>query len=392
MILFAIFLVLCCAGFIVAARFQPGGGSGGGQASGLSRRAGILPAVKFFLTRSRLEARTPEPPGWLCSILPDANAITSASPPRLSIIIPARNEAHNLPKLLDSLATQSAQPHEIFVVDDGSTDGTADIARSHGATVITSQPLPDGWRGKTWACHQGAQAATGDLFLFVDADTWFEIDGLRQALARYPGGAFSVLPYHAVVRYYESLSLFFNFSMAAGTVPDGLAGQFLMVDRAAYQKVGGHQSVCGRVLENFRLAEEFRTAGIPVGGTIGRGIISFRMYPDGLPGLIEGWTKGFASGAGRTSPVILMLVIAWMIALMLPPLCAFLSGEWFLWTFAYLLGVFQTALFSRKLGSFHWAAILFYPLPLIFFFSLFGWSALRSGRKVTWKGREIHAD
>lgn len=348
MILPVIFLVLWSAGFIVAARFR-------------NRGAGSAVTQRDTL-------------------------------PRVSIIIPARNEAHNLPKLLDSIAGQAVRPHQILVVDDGSTDGTAETARAHGADVIASQPLPDGWRGKTWACHQGAQAASGDHFLFIDADTWFEPDGLRRVIDCYPGGAFSVLPYHSVAERYESLSIFFNFSMAAGTVPDGLAGQFLLVDRDAYQKVGGHQSVCGRVLENFRLAEEFREQGIPVGGTIGRGMVAFRMYPDGLPSLIEGWTKGFASGAGRTAAGVLMQVIAWMIALMLPPLCAAITGDWLLWLTAYLLGVVQTGILSRKLGSFHPWSILFYPLPLLFFFSLFAWSALRSGKKVTWKGREIHAD
>ncbi len=104
------------------------------------------------------------------------------SMPSLSVIIPARNEAHNLPTLLGSLAAQSVRPCEILVVDDGSTDRTAEVARELGARVIASEPLPEGWRGKTWACHQGAQAATGELLCFVDADTWFEPGGLARIL------------------------------------------------------------------------------------------------------------------------------------------------------------------------------------------------------------------
>lgn len=310
----------------------------------------------------------------------------------LSIIIPARNEEHNLPKLLESIAAQPLRPREVLVVDDGSTDQSAALARQLGATVIESADLPDGWRGKTWACHQGAQAASGGLLMFMDADTWFEPGGLARVLASYDGGAFSLLPYHALRRLYENLSLFFNFSMSAGTVPDGLAGQFLLVRRADYQKAGGHESVRGRVLENFRMAEGFRAAGIPVRSANGRNTLSFRMYPNGLASLIEGWTKGFASGAGKTPPHILMLVVAWMTGLMLPPLGLVLGGEWKLWLWIYLLCAGQVAWFARKLGSFHRACLLFYPLPLMFFFSLFGWSALRSGKKVTWKGRDIHAD
>ena len=128
---------------------------------------------------------------------------------------------------------------------------------------MPSQPLPDGWRGKTWACHQGAQAATGELLLFVDADTWFEPDGLARILSGYTGGAFSVGPYHAVRKPYEDLSLFFNFNMTVGTVPHGLFGQMLLVDRESYRRVGGHEAVQGRILENFWLAGQFRAAGHP---------------------------------------------------------------------------------------------------------------------------------
>lgn len=332
--------------------------------------------------------------GWIvaCRVFGRDASLPPAVPSRVSIIIPARDEEHNLPRLLESLAEQSVSPYEILVVDDGSTDGTAGIARKLGATVIESAALPDGWRGKTWACHQGARAASGGLFLFMDADTWFESEGLARMLDHYPGGAFSVLPYHAVRKPYEDLSLFFNFSMTAGTVPDGLSGQCFLVSREDYQKVGGHESVRGRVLENFRLAEEFREAGISVRSVIGRRMVSFRMYPQGFASLVEGWTKGFASGAVRTPPWILLLVVGWMTGLMLPLLGEMMTGDWQWWLGAYFLGVFQVAWISRRIGSFCWLGIIFYPIPLVFFFSVFGWSALRSGKKVSWKGREIHAD
>lgn len=335
---------------------------------------------------------------WACGFIVTARffglrvSVQPAVPMRLSVIIPARDEEHNLPRLLESLAAQSVRPYEVLVVDDGSTDGTAEIARKLGADVVESEPLPDGWRGKTWACHQGALKARGGHFLFMDADTWFEVEGLARMLGRYPGGAFSLLPYHAVSKSYEDFSLFFNFSMTAGTVPNGLAGQCFLINREDYQKVGGHESVRGRVLENFRLAEEFREAGIPVCSAIGSEMVSFRMYPQGFRSLVEGWTKGFASGAVRTPLWILLLVVGWMTGLMFPLLGGMMTGDWKLWLAAYALGAFQVAGISRRIGSFHWLGILFYPIPLMFFFGVFGWSALRSGKKVSWKGREIHAD
>lgn len=310
----------------------------------------------------------------------------------VSVIIPARNEEHNLPTLLRSIASQSVKLREVIVVDDGSTDRTAANAREQGATVVASQPLPEGWRGKTWACHQGAQVATGELLLFLDADTWFEPEGLARVLAAYPGGAFSVGPYHAVREPCEDLSLLFNFNMTVGTVPDGLFGQMLLVDRESYGRVGGHEAVQGRTLENFFLAQQFRAAGIAVRSATGRGVISFRMYPNGLRELIEGWTKGFAAGAGQTQRGVLLLVVAWMIGLMLAPIGWVVTGNSLAWGAAYLLCAAQVGWFARQIGAFRWFTALLYPVPLVFFFAVFARSAMRSGKQVTWKGRAIRAD
>jgi 4,4'-diaponeurosporenoate glycosyltransferase len=310
----------------------------------------------------------------------------------VSVIIPARNEEHNLPRLLDSLASQTVKPLEILVVDDGSTDRTAELARRHGATVMASQTLPEGWRGKTWACHQGATAAGGELLLFADADTWFESDGLARLLDSYPGGAYSVGPYHAVQKPHEPLSLFFNLAMIVGTVPQGLFGQMLLVDRESYRLVGGHETVRDRILENYWLADKFRAAGVTVCSVTGWGVCAFRMYPNGLAELIEGWTKGFASGAGQTPGPVLCIVVGWMIGLMLAPLGWVILGKGVVWGGVYLLCAGQVAWFGRLIGSFQWYTALLYPVPLIFFFALFARSAMRSGKLVSWKGREIRAD
>lgn len=331
-----------------------------------------------FLLLPRLRRR--------CTSTP-ANAI-----PRVSVVIPARNEAHNLPTLLKSLALQPVKLHEIIVVDDGSTDDTARVAGEHGARVLASQPLPDGWRGKAWACYQGAQAATGDVLLFLDADTWFEPGGLALILGAYRGGAFSVGPYHVVQKAYENLSLFFNLNMAVGTVPNGLFGQFLLVERSAYGRVGGHSAVKNKILENSFLARHFRKAGVPTSSVSGRGTFCFRMYPNGLAELVEGWTKGFASGAGQTPRVVLLIVVAWMTGLMLAPIGLVVAENWPLWSIAYLVSALQVGWLARQVGSFHWLSALLYPVPLLFFFALFAWSSAMSGKQVKWKGRRIRAD
>jgi 4,4'-diaponeurosporenoate glycosyltransferase len=115
------------------------------------------------------------------------------------------------------------------------------------------------------------------------------------------------------------------------------------------------------------------------------------MYPNGLRELIAGWTKGFAAGAGQTPGGTLLALVAWMSGLMLAPLGWLLFGGWS-WGFIYLLCAAQVAWLSRQVGKFRWHMALLYPVPLVFFFGVFTWSALRSGKRVAWKGRVVHAD
>jgi 4,4'-diaponeurosporenoate glycosyltransferase len=177
--------------------------------------------------------------------------------------------------------------------------------------------------------------------------------------------------------------------MTAGTVPGRLFGQMLLVDRDGYRRVGGHEAVKGRTLENFWLAERFRNAGIPVRSVTSKGTFAFRMYPNGLSELVEGWTKGFASGAGQTAKPVLLLIVAWLTGMMLPvgwlPYSAWAA-------LLYLLFAAQLGVMFRQVGAFRWYTAMLYPVPLVFFFVVFTRSALRSGKQVTWKGRTIRAD
>ena len=323
--------------------------------------------------------------------------------PSLSILIPARNEEANLPVLLRSIASQSVQPREVIVINDGSTDRTAAVAREFGVTVLESLPLPAGWRGKTWACHQGAALASGDLFLFLDADTWFESGGLRKILDAYlaRGGVLSVGPYHAVKRPYEQLSAFFNLAMTAGLgaftllgsalPPRGLFGQMLMVDRADYFRVKGHEAVKNRILENFALSQHFQAAGVPLRCYGGKGVLSFRMYPEGLKELVGGWMKAFASGAAGTARPLLFLIVAWMCGMCSALNRVALQPNWPS-VCLYLLFALQLYAMLRRIGAFRWYTALFYPVPLIFFFAVFAGSTIRRRGQVQWKGRVVDAD
>jgi len=151
--------------------------------------------------------------GWLlCLPMPALPDLAPSGAPRVSVLIPARNEALSLPRLLEALAQQSLQPLEVIVIDDHSSDATAALAAAAGVTVLASEPLPPGWCGKTWALQQGAAASSGDLLVFLDADTEPSSNFLARLVAnqQQQGGLVSVQPFHRTEKPYEQLSVLFN--------------------------------------------------------------------------------------------------------------------------------------------------------------------------------------
>jgi 4,4'-diaponeurosporenoate glycosyltransferase len=324
-------------------------------------------------------------------------------PPCVTVIIPARNEEANLPALLISLQGSVPRPGQVLVVDDHSSDATAEIARTYGAQVMQSAPLPEGWTGKTWACHQGAMAAQSDLFFFLDADTCFAPRGYARTLAYFislpANAALSVMPFHTTRRPYEQFSLFFNLLTAIGAGGfTGLGrarlfGPLLVIRRDLYLRAGGHEAVRSRILENLFLADiVYVSEGICV-AIGGKGAFLTRMFPHGFAQLRESWQKAFATGARVTAPIVLAISIFWLATACLtvlvlvttiksPPVAALVL---------YFAFVLQTFLFASQVGTFRFISALLYPIPLVFYLALFGLSAYsrRGARTLVWRGRPI---
>jgi 4,4'-diaponeurosporenoate glycosyltransferase len=332
----------------------------------------------------------------------------AASADSISIIIPARDEEANIGALLASILNQSITPREVIVVDDHSSDRTAALAAEAGATVIQPPGPPPDWKGKTWACQQGAQAAIGSWFLFLDADTRLEQGALEKIsrLTRNPGRVSSICPYHAVERPYEQLSAFFNVVVLAGINAFGiqrdpsresaLFGQCLLIHHDIYQKIGGHRSVRRDILENFQLASHLEAHAIPRDCYLGRGTIRMRMFPGGFRELWSSWKKGFSSGAGSTAPSVLVFTSLWITGAMLAcvalafmpfatPACQFASAAAYLFCAAHCLFAFRLA------GSFSLLNALFFPVSLFFYQTLFFTSVIerRLGIRTRWKGRHV---
>ena len=340
---------------------------------------------------------------------PRSNSRYNEIPSRISILIPARNEEKNLGRLLQSLKNQPLKAHEIIVVDDHSEDSTAEIGRKSGCIVLSSKDLPEGWTGKPWACWQGAHQATGDIRVFLDADTFLESDGLSRMLCTFleRGGLLSIHPYHRMEKIYERLSAIFNIATMAGMntptlwgprrKPSGAFGPCVVCSREDYFTVGGHEKVQGKILESIALGREFSKSGRPVRCYGGKGTISFRMYPEGLRSLIEGFSKGFGAGANATSLVALFMMVCWITGGVAVTRHLLQAAFWMdptpleVWVMLDTLYIFQMHWMLRRIGNFGFYTSLFFQIPLLFFVVLFFSSLVRIFviRRVRWKGRWI---
>jgi len=233
---------------------------------------------------------------------------------RLSVIVPARNEADVLRPCLESLLAQSepgfaiVEDWELLLVDDGSTDATRSIALDLAhVTVLDAEPLNPGWTGKANAVWTAAGKSQGEWLLFTDADTIHTLGNLQRAMheAQHAGVAMlSYSPRQVVTGFWQSALMPLIFSELAFVYPPDKVsdpasrvaaanGQFLMVQRAAYFKVGGHSAVAGSLLEDVDLALLLKRRKFPIRFRYAPDALSTRMYRS-FGAMTEGWTKNLA--------------------------------------------------------------------------------------------------
>jgi glycosyltransferase involved in cell wall biosynthesis len=338
---------------------------------------------------------------WRLPRLPDLPVIDS---PKVSVLIPARNEERTLPHLLAALAQQTFKPHEIIVIDDQSVDATAQIAQQAEVTVVQTTPLPPDWTGKNWALKTGYNASSGDILVFLDADTEPGEDLLRRLVAnvQHLGGLVSVQPYHRTERLYEQLAMLFNLvglmAVKLGTGGGVAFGPAMATLKADYERVGGHDAVAGYVVEDWFIAHAYEQAGLPASAYMGHGQLNYRMYPGGLRDLVDGFDKNFATAAGQVSWVRMLAVVFWLSGLFWAAWC--LPAALFGWPIVgnaslpynlllYFAFASQLAILVWPVGSFGLTAFLF-PIPVAFFIAVFVLAILNLERgQIEWKGRKI---
>jgi len=318
----------------------------------------------------------------------------------VSIIIPARNEAHNLPNLLNSLKKQTYKNYEVIVVDDQSTDNTAQVARSLGAKVIEIKDKPKDFLGKPFACYTGYKKVKGEILLFVDADVRFDSPcALEKIIGELEDfeGVISVWPYHKIFHFYENFSAIYaiissmasrSFSLISKRITiKGLYGPLIAIKRTHYEEIGTHEALKKEVVEDFKLGNLLAKRGIPIKNFLGGEDISFRMYPNGFKDLWKGWTKNSALGAATVDWGIVIPILIFLFGSLIPFL--FITTPPF--HYIYIMYAALIFHFLKRVGNFWPIVPVIYPLFVAFTLSVIAYSfyATHILGAVEWKGVKI---
>jgi len=338
----------------------------------------------------------------------DRRAVLSAPQGRVSVLVPARNEAENLATLLPTLLAQRGVEVEIVVVDDASEDGTWDVLQAHAdprLVAVRGSGPPEGWVGKPHALYQAAQRATGDVFVFLDADARLRDDGALARLVgrwrRAGGGALTGLPRYLDRGPAALLTSLVPFAvLAALPIPlvprvaapslSALNGQIWLLGADDYRRLAPHEAVKAEVLEDVMIGRYLKRRGIRLTFADLGGEVAVRMYRTAG----EAW-RGFRKNAfllagghagGRPTPGFAAFVALYAVVWVVPSLLWIVSPTG-LWALVSLFGIKlaidragRFPLYVSALGP----VVVFLGLVL----QLDSWRAHATGR-VVWKGRSV---
>ena len=254
----------------------------------------------------------------------DRNPVSTAGNPRVSIIVPARNEEETIEQALETLLALDYDNYEVIAVNDRSTDSTGEIMEriaekplsqstgkmehpcSRSFRVVHHTELPAGWLGKTHAMWTAASQATGDWLLFTDADVLFKPDSLRRALAYaevVPADHMVLFPRmimkrpgeYMMIAFFQTMFMFGHrpWKVADPSTDDHMGvGAFNLVRRRVYDAVGTYEALRMEVLDDMKLGKVVKKAGFAQRNVFGGDLISIR-WAKGAMGIVNNLTTNF---------------------------------------------------------------------------------------------------
>lgn len=319
--------------------------------------------------------------------------------PSLTIIIPARNEMHNLHVLLPSLLDIHYPGElEILVVDDNSSDQTFQVAKSYGVHVLQlDHEPPEGWLGKPFACHQGSLNATGDWFLFTDADTRHAPDGIPASIS------------YAKENRLDGLSLFLKHKstgwldrLAIDTAFAGLFtnwhaskhllnGQFILIQRNVYFESGGFESVCNESLEDVAFGNLLEKSGYKLEILNGDQIASVSMYRSNQ-NMFQGLSRLGSGMLGWQN--IWAILTAFHVTTLVSPLFVLVGVimgrlNWIWLPLTWAAACLSLLPWSRRSGSGRTAILTPFGALVVLVSAFFGIINRLFGRGIPWKDRQV---
>ncbi|MFC2018220.1 glycosyltransferase [Chloroflexota bacterium] len=338
--------------------------------------------------------------------------------PRVSLLVPVRNEEDNIGPCLRSLLKQTYPDFKVIALDDNSTDDTWSVLeelakKDQRLTVVKGDPLPDGWLGKHWACHQLFQLADGELVVFTDADTHHEPDTMNCAVAALlaeNADLVTAFPKQRVLSWAERLAVpvvpwsIFSFlplalshRLKTPRISFG-SGAYMLFTRASYEMIGGHSSVRDNIVDDLALAKRIKSINLRLRILDGTKHVSCRMYKD-FHQVIDGFGKNLFAAFDNNIPLF-MFIWLWIGLVFIEPPIFILYGllgsgvnafSMLLAGGTIVLSIILWGLTYQRFKFRIWLAGL-YPITVVFFIVI----AIRSmiltlTGKTSWKDRDIRS-
>jgi len=322
----------------------------------------------------------------------------------VSVLIPARNEENNIEKCIQGAIGQDYQNKEIIILDDQSTDNTYLIASSFNSNkinILKGKELPIDWLGKNWACHQLAQQAKGQYLLFIDADVELKPEVISSAiyeLEKSNSTLLSIFPTQIIKSFGEylivplmnwllltflPLRFVYNSSSNAFVAANG---QFMLWKKDDYVKIGGHQKVKDKVVEDMELARLVKQNQFKVTTLLGGELVFCRMYNSFSDSYI-GFQKNFYPGFSIT-PLFFFFIILFLLVVFLLPLLV-ISNTFHSFIPIILIIIIRIAVSIKSKQSL-FNNIILHPIQMVLMFWIGIISILKfKTNQLVWKQRKL---